>query len=117
MEPAKADAPKPASLEALVAAASTFVTPAQRRVVTVDTAVPGTSVAVTPKPAATAPVVAATSTPPAAEPVRTMEDTVAELLRPMLRQWLDQNMPRVVEKALRVELAASAQAKSDPSKT
>ena len=117
MEPAKAEAPKPASLEAVVAAASTFVTPAQRRVVTVDTAVPGTSVAVTPKPAATAPVVAATSTPPAAEPVRTMEDTVAELLRPMLRQWLDQNMPRVVEKALRVELAASAQAKSDPSKT
>ncbi|MGH6816294.1 MAG: DUF2497 domain-containing protein, partial [Hyphomicrobiaceae bacterium] len=37
--------------------------------------------------------------------VRTLEDTVAELLRPMLRQWLDQNMPRVLEKALRVEVA------------
>jgi cell pole-organizing protein PopZ len=38
-------------------------------------------------------------------PVRTLEDTVADLLRPMLRQWLDSNMPRIVEKALRVELA------------
>ena len=47
----------------------------------------------------------------AGEPTRTMEDTVAELLRPMLRQWLDANMPRVVEKALRVELAASVQPK------
>ncbi len=39
--------------------------------------------------------------------VQTMEDTVAELLRPMLRQWLDTNMPRIVEKALRVEMAES----------
>ena len=31
---------------------------------------------------------------------RTMEDTVAEMLRPMLREWLDANMPRIVEKAL-----------------
>jgi cell pole-organizing protein PopZ len=29
------------------------------------------------------------------------EEVVAELLRPMLRQWLDDNMPRIVEKALR----------------
>jgi cell pole-organizing protein PopZ len=33
------------------------------------------------------------------------DDTAAELLRPMLRQWLDSNMPRIVEKALRRELA------------
>jgi uncharacterized protein len=45
------------------------------------------------------------STAPAG--VQTMEDTVAELLRPMLRQWLDANMPRIVEKALRVEIAES----------
>jgi cell pole-organizing protein PopZ len=38
---------------------------------------------------------------------RTLEDTVAELLRPMLRDWLDANMPRIVEKALKVELGAS----------
>ena len=39
---------------------------------------------------------------------RSLEDTVAELLRPMLREWLNTNMPRIVEKALRVELAANA---------
>lgn len=33
------------------------------------------------------------------------DDTVAELLRPMLRKWLESNMPRIVEKALRKELA------------
>lgn len=29
------------------------------------------------------------------------DDAVAKLLQPMLRQWLDDNMPRIVEKALR----------------
>lgn len=33
------------------------------------------------------------------------DDTVSELLRPMLRKWLESNMPRIVEKALRKELA------------
>lgn len=57
--------------------------------------------------------VAAPTSPsaPQSEAVRTLEDTVAELLRPMLRQWLDANMPRIVEKALRVELADSAKKK------
>lgn len=35
----------------------------------------------------------------------TVESAAAELLRPMLRQWLANNMPRIVEKALRIELA------------
>lgn len=35
---------------------------------------------------------------------RTMEDVVADLLRPMLQQWLADNMPRIIEKALRVEV-------------
>jgi cell pole-organizing protein PopZ len=34
---------------------------------------------------------------------RTLEDTVAELLRPMLKEWLDENMPRIVQKALQKE--------------
>lgn len=34
-----------------------------------------------------------------------LDDTMADLLRPMLRQWLDENMPRIVERALRVEMA------------
>ena len=43
--------------------------------------------------------------PPAPISVKTLEDTVAELLKPMLRQWLDDNMPRIMEKALKEELA------------
>ena len=35
---------------------------------------------------------------------RTMEETVADLLRPMLRSWLAENMPRIVERALRREI-------------
>ncbi|MCB1506863.1 MAG: DUF2497 domain-containing protein [Hyphomicrobiaceae bacterium] len=45
------------------------------------------------------------STPLGAVGVRTVEDIVADLLRPMLREWLAENMPRMVEKALRIELA------------
>ena len=48
--------------------------------------------------------------------VRTLEDTVVDLLRPMIRQWLDDNMPRMVEKALRVELAQSVKPKGDQPK-
>ncbi len=48
--------------------------------------------------------------------LRTLEDTVVELLRPMLRQWLDDNMPRMVEKALRIELAQSIKPNGDASK-
>lgn len=43
-----------------------------------------------------------------------LEDTVAELLRPMLRQWLADNMPRIVEKALRIEVAESVRLTSRP---
>jgi cell pole-organizing protein PopZ len=48
--------------------------------------------------------------------VRTLDDTIIELLRPMIRQWLDDNMPRMVEKALRIELAASLRAKGEAAK-
>lgn len=34
-----------------------------------------------------------------------IEDSTADLLRPMLRQWLAENMPRMVEKALHIEVA------------
>ena len=36
---------------------------------------------------------------------RTMEDTVADLLRPMLKTWLAENMPKIVERALRREIS------------
>ena len=35
---------------------------------------------------------------------RTLEDSVKDLLRPMLRQWLDENMARVLTSALKDEL-------------
>lgn len=40
-------------------------------------------------------------------PVASPQEHAAELLRPMLRQWLADNMPRIVEKALHMELADS----------
>jgi cell pole-organizing protein PopZ len=57
----------------------------------------------------------AESLPTAAQPtaVRTLDDMIIELLRPMIRQWLDENMPRMVEKALRIELAASVKPKGE----
>jgi cell pole-organizing protein PopZ len=54
---------------------------------------------------------------PASNPLaglRTLEDTVADLLRPMLREWLDANMPRIVEKALRVETIMSVKPQGSP---
>ena len=36
---------------------------------------------------------------------RSMEDTVADLLRPMLKTWLADNMPKIVERALRREMS------------
>jgi len=38
---------------------------------------------------------------------RKLDRAAAELLRPMLRQWLADNMPRIVEEALRSELDSS----------
>jgi cell pole-organizing protein PopZ len=35
---------------------------------------------------------------------RTLEDVVRELLRPMLQQWLDANLPGVVERAVAAEV-------------
>jgi cell pole-organizing protein PopZ len=40
----------------------------------------------------------APATPPPAG--RTLEDVVADMLRPLLEKWIDENMPRIVERAL-----------------
>jgi cell pole-organizing protein PopZ len=47
--------------------------------------------------------------PRSAEPVfegapKTLEDSIKDMLRPMLRQWLDENMARVLTAALKDEL-------------
>jgi cell pole-organizing protein PopZ len=51
--------------------------------------------------------------PPNGAGGRTMEDAVKEMLRPMLRQWLNENMPRIVEKVAREEILARAAAAND----
>ncbi|WP_295554960.1 DUF2497 domain-containing protein [uncultured Hyphomicrobium sp.] len=52
--------------------------------------------------------------PPGGEETGSIEDTTADLLRPMLRQWLADNMPRMVEKALHIEIAESIKAPKKP---
>jgi len=39
---------------------------------------------------------------------QTLEDSVKDMLRPMLRQWLDENMPRMVTAALKDELGTDS---------
>jgi len=59
------------------------------------------------EPHITPPQPAASSAPQATLGGKTLEDSVKELLRPMLQEWLDKNMPRLVEAAMREEVAAS----------
>ncbi|WP_340647105.1 DUF2497 domain-containing protein, partial [Phenylobacterium sp.] len=35
---------------------------------------------------------------------RTLEDVVRELLRPLLKQWLDDNLPRIVQDTVQSEV-------------
>ncbi|MDQ8700046.1 DUF2497 domain-containing protein [Hyphomicrobium sp. LHD-15] len=46
---------------------------------------------------------------------RTLEDAVADMLRPMLQQWVADNMPRIIEKALRNEVSNPVRPGSKPS--
>ncbi len=50
--------------------------------------------------------------PPLSPAQRTAEDALADLLRPMLRTWLAENMPKIVERALRQELAQQTDQKT-----
>lgn len=81
-------APAPAVLEP----------PASRIVSTLSTPSPVTSAAEPTRVLSPAPAEpAAAASAPAA---RSFEDTVADMLRPMLEKWIDENMPRIVERAL-----------------
>jgi cell pole-organizing protein PopZ len=58
-------------------------------------------------PASTAAVSAAfnsLATAVISEHARTLEDIVKELMRPMLREWLDENLPGIVERMVRNEI-------------
>jgi cell pole-organizing protein PopZ len=59
-----------------------------------------------PKPEATLVAKAVSESAPVMAGTRTMDETVVELLRPLLRDWLDKNMPRLIEPALKAELEA-----------
>lgn len=48
---------------------------------------------------------------------RALEVMVLDLLKPMLRQWLDENMPRMVAEALSEEVQRARAAKGDAKKT
>jgi cell pole-organizing protein PopZ len=52
--------------------------------------------------------------PPLTEAGGAMEDAAAQLLRPILKQWLMENMPKIVEKALRSEAGDDFSQQSPP---
>jgi cell pole-organizing protein PopZ len=112
--PPMADEPRPAPMPAPLppvapAAASRFaapVAPAAPAPAVVAAPVAATALAVA-EPAVAPTKVAMPGAPIGLAPVRSIEDAVVDLLRPMLRQWLDDNMPRIIEKTLKVELAES----------
>ena len=43
---------------------------------------------------------------------RTLEDLVREMLKPMLRAWLDDNLPGLVERLVRAEIERVARGRS-----
>lgn len=45
---------------------------------------------------------------------RTIEEYVIELLKPMLRDWLDQNLPQIVERLVQREIERIAQRSNQP---
>jgi cell pole-organizing protein PopZ len=47
------------------------------------------------------------------ENVRTLEGLVREMLRPMLRSWLDDNLPSLVERLVHVEIERIAGSKHE----
>ncbi|RIA47471.1 DUF2497 domain-containing protein [Dichotomicrobium thermohalophilum] len=69
-----------------------------------------------PEAAAQPPASESSEPPVASVGGKTLEDSVKELLRPMLQEWLDKNMPRLVEAAMREHVAASQGVTSDDSR-
>ena len=74
---------------------------------------PTTVTAVTPPPAA--PLAAHSEPPPAINAgSRTLDELVAELLRPMLKAWLDAHLPAIVERMVRTDTALSLDQSGKP---
>lgn len=100
--PAPAPAPAPAAKPA-AAAPTPAPTPAPKPAAPAA-APPPAAKAAAPAPAAAAPAPRPAAVTPAGG--KTMDETVVELLRPLLREWLNTNMPRLIEPALKAELEA-----------
>lgn len=104
--------PEPAPIDGHAAAVAALINGADLADPPVEVETPAKASELDPAldaPVATAeprPEGAAADVPPVSAAPRSLEDAVAEMLRPMLKQWLDDNMPAIVEKALRVELAS-----------
>jgi hypothetical protein len=71
------------------------------------------------KPSENLPAIAETPVSPLVEEPAggKMDRAAAELLRPMLRQWLSENMERILEDALRSELTSQLPSGKGPEKT
>jgi cell pole-organizing protein PopZ len=54
--------------------------------------------------------------PVGAAPTRGFEQAVGELLEPVIRQWLQSNLPRMIEKAVREEVVRALAAERDAAK-
>ena len=105
-QPAMPVAAMPAPAPVEVAPPEAVVAPAPVAEMPPAIAQPAVTIPPPPLPATVLPI--APAAPVAlGEPERAIEDATADLLRPMLRQWLAENMPRMVEKALHIEIAES----------
>ena len=102
---AEPEAPKPSPPPAPPADAVAAAAAAVARKVAATTSI---------SPVPTRPFMASRAAASSGEGGRTLEDTVAEMLRPMLRQWLETNMPRIVEKALKGEIGDGASLPKTP---
>jgi cell pole-organizing protein PopZ len=108
-KPMPADVSKPIEKPMASATAVPAAAPAKPAapVTTAAVVAPGPAArAPTPKPEATLVAKAVSESAPVMAGTRTMDETVVELLRPLLRDWLDKNMPRLIEPALKAELEA-----------
>lgn len=93
--PERSPTPRPAAVEA------TPPVPAA------NTAAPSDPPASLPGPVLPAPGLPAPVLPVPVLPVPVLDDLLAEMLRPMVRQWLDDNMRSALEKAVRAETSAA----------
>ena len=92
VDPAVPPVPKAAALDPVEP--STLASAAKADPVTVEAAR-------APAPKAATPSVAPIEPSATAASSRSLEDVVADMLRPMLQKWIDENMPRIVERALK----------------